>query len=49
VLAPAEALFVFVLDLMDVPVFMQLGIAQGAATSDSETMSKAPELQGYVR
>jgi hypothetical protein len=49
VLAPAEALFVFVLDLINVPVLVQLGIAQGTATSDSETMSKAPELQGYVR
>jgi hypothetical protein len=32
-----------------VSVFVHLGIAQDAATSDGETMSKAPEFQGYVR
>lgn len=45
----AEALFAFVLDLIKVPVVVHLGISQGAATSDSETKSKAPELQGFVR
>jgi uncharacterized protein (DUF2062 family) len=45
----AAALFVFVLDLIKVPVFVHLGIAQGAAIPDSETRSTAPELQGYVR
>jgi len=44
-----EALFVFVLDLIKVPVLPHLGISQGAATSDSETKSKAPELHGFVR
>jgi H+-transporting ATPase len=41
----AAALFAFLLDLIKLPVFMHLGIVQGAATSDTDTDRRAPDHQ----